>query len=579
VALLLLAAICAFSPRISLESRARRLRLKSRVATIEESRKGIGIEGERSRVNGVGVGAGGVGGENGGGSIESREGKGRKVHAEESSMSQWWDLLSVRQAVPIDQKGSPRKSVDVSNIKARSSVAGSSAKLRKAAAPKEHDPLYNPEWYRGVGKETIADRDISHMQTKVLSRDDASRYRSFKGHLLLDNPEARELMTSRPKHTSERLRVRWPPNSKIGRPIHLSLHQRQFMEDGLPGTFRLHGKLGQAQLAYPALGKGGVVVLGMFGYDPLAVKRLPKEDVSWKFGKCAVVSNSGEVLRSKMGAEIDAHDAVFRINYPPTEKFEEYVGSKTTIELVNHHHARELAMSESYVTRRFLDPSRCTPSPLGKPVPSYCTHAVECLKGECYIEPRSQGPQSAAPIRQDKDRSTLVMVESMDSSGWRYSFLDAFFTRFPPPLATAISPDFLMAADEMWRTISTNVSDSAVSCRQVMRRAEALQSQPVGYHHLKHVGVRSFASRIGAEEGCKPSTGWFAILLALQVCDEVDAYGFSSWKKRTAHQAGASRYHYFDNVEGVDNVHSFDLTHRVLRKLEEHYPLRLRGPQ
>jgi len=23
-----------------------------------------------------------------------------------------------------------------------------------------------------------------------------------------------------------------------------------------------------------------------------------------------------------MGAEIDAHDAVFRINYPPTEKFE-----------------------------------------------------------------------------------------------------------------------------------------------------------------------------------------------------------------------------------------------------------------
>jgi len=66
VALLLLAAICAFSPRISLESRARRLRLKSRVATIEESRKGIGIEGERSRVNGVGVGAGGVGGENGG---------------------------------------------------------------------------------------------------------------------------------------------------------------------------------------------------------------------------------------------------------------------------------------------------------------------------------------------------------------------------------------------------------------------------------------------------------------------------------------------------------------------------------
>ena len=64
------------------------------------------------------------------------------------------------------------------------------------------------------------------------------------------------------------------------------------------------------------------------------------EDVRWRHKTCAVVSNSGEVLRRKLGAEIDEHDAVFRINYPPTENFEEYVGSKTTVELVNHHHAR-----------------------------------------------------------------------------------------------------------------------------------------------------------------------------------------------------------------------------------------------
>jgi len=36
---------------------------------------------------------------------------------------------------------------------------------------------------------------------------------------------------------------------------------------------------------------------------------------------------------------------VFRINYPPIANFEEWVGSKTTIELVNHHHARELAQA------------------------------------------------------------------------------------------------------------------------------------------------------------------------------------------------------------------------------------------
>jgi|AntAceMinimDraft_12_1070368.scaffolds.fasta_scaffold88404_1 hypothetical protein len=37
-----------------------------------------------------------------------------------------------------------------------------------------------------------------------------------------------------------------------------------------------HGRSGQAQLAYLAVGKGGTTVLGKFGFDPLAVKRLPR---------------------------------------------------------------------------------------------------------------------------------------------------------------------------------------------------------------------------------------------------------------------------------------------------------------
>lgn len=218
-----------------------------------------------------------------------------------------------------------------------------------------------------------------------------------------------------------------------------------------------------------------------------------------------------------------------------------------------------------------MDPSDCE---LGR----YCTHVVVCIKGDCFLEPRKLAPptQSVVPSRPVAARSKLVMLESMDSSGWRYTFLDAILERFPPPMATALSPDFLIAADEMWRTISANVSNGAVECRQVTRRAEASQERDAS-GQVHHIGARSFSSRIGAEEGCKPSTGWFAILLALQVCDEVDAYGFSSWKRRTSREAGATKYHYFDRVEGVDNVHSFDLTLRVLKVLGEHYPLRLRG--
>ena len=48
---------------------------------------------------------------------------------------------------------------------------------------------------------------------------------------------------------------------------------------------------------------------------------------------CAVVGNSGVLLSSERGAEIDAHEAVLRINYAPTKGFEKYVGSRTTYDL------------------------------------------------------------------------------------------------------------------------------------------------------------------------------------------------------------------------------------------------------
>ena len=55
-----------------------------------------------------------------------------------------------------------------------------------------------------------------------------------------------------------------------------------------------------------------------------------------RFGTCAVVGNSGTLLLRELGNEIDAHDAVFRVNHAPVpsspegQKYVKHAGAKTT---------------------------------------------------------------------------------------------------------------------------------------------------------------------------------------------------------------------------------------------------------
>ncbi|AQK67893.1 Sialyltransferase-like protein 2 [Zea mays] len=60
------------------------------------------------------------------------------------------------------------------------------------------------------------------------------------------------------------------------------------------------------------------------------------------FGRCAVVGNSGDLLKTKFGDEIDSYDAVFRENGAPTQNYTEYVGRKSTFRLLNRGSAKAL---------------------------------------------------------------------------------------------------------------------------------------------------------------------------------------------------------------------------------------------
>lgn len=61
-----------------------------------------------------------------------------------------------------------------------------------------------------------------------------------------------------------------------------------------------------------------------------------------QFARCAVVGNSGDLLKTKFGNEIDGYDAVLRENGAPIKNYTEYVGTKSTFRLLNRGSAKAL---------------------------------------------------------------------------------------------------------------------------------------------------------------------------------------------------------------------------------------------
>nr|XP_025689407.1 sialyltransferase-like protein 2 isoform X3 [Arachis hypogaea] len=61
-----------------------------------------------------------------------------------------------------------------------------------------------------------------------------------------------------------------------------------------------------------------------------------------QFGRCAVIGNSGDLLKTKFGQEIDGYDVVIRENGAPIQNYTEYVGRKSTFRLLNRGSAKAL---------------------------------------------------------------------------------------------------------------------------------------------------------------------------------------------------------------------------------------------
>ncbi|KAK0591227.1 hypothetical protein LWI29_037272 [Acer saccharum] len=61
-----------------------------------------------------------------------------------------------------------------------------------------------------------------------------------------------------------------------------------------------------------------------------------------QFGRCAVIGNSGDLLKTRFGKEIDSYDVVIRENGAPIQNYTQYVGKKSTFRLLNRGSAKAL---------------------------------------------------------------------------------------------------------------------------------------------------------------------------------------------------------------------------------------------
>ncbi|XP_058472444.1 alpha-N-acetyl-neuraminyl-2,3-beta-galactosyl-1,3-N-acetyl-galactosaminide alpha-2,6-sialyltransferase [Solea solea] len=90
---------------------------------------------------------------------------------------------------------------------------------------------------------------------------------------------------------------------------------------------------------------------GLRGYTRITPHRT-EQFLDLHCNQCALVSSSGQMLRTGAGEEIDKFDCVIRMNNAPTRGFEKDVGNRTKVRVVSHTSVPLLVKNESYFFQR-----------------------------------------------------------------------------------------------------------------------------------------------------------------------------------------------------------------------------------
>eukprot|EP00899_Mesostigma_viride_P002608 jgi/Mesvir1/12348/Mv00531-RA.1 len=241
----------------------------------------------------------------------------------------------------------------------------------------------------------------------------------------------------------------------------------------------------------------------------------------YDWSDCALVGNSGSLLRSNYGTRIDGHRLVVRVNQAPTEGYEAHVGAKTTFRLINH-----------MWTQRYAQlPLDLASVPAAKRIP---------------LEPGVTLVASRLGADQQADLEALHRRLSRQTGPSAPSMLVLHRQAIPQ---------------------ARHLVDLYRWCR---KEAGKSGSGAVGMHGARPGVVGASDSNGGGvtfSGGNLPTSGMVALFALINACQKVTVYGFGE-----GGVAGAP-YQYYKGLSGRSegkSLHSFDAESELLDALVKH---------
>ncbi|XP_030833014.1 sia-alpha-2,3-Gal-beta-1,4-GlcNAc-R:alpha 2,8-sialyltransferase [Strongylocentrotus purpuratus] len=222
------------------------------------------------------------------------------------------------------------------------------------------------------------------------------------------------------------------------------------------------------------------------GISPELFKQLPKINPlshGKRYRSCAVVGNSGTMLHSGCGKEIDKHDYVFRCNIPPLVPFERDAGTKSNF----------TTMNPSILNKRY---------------------------------------------------QSLKVDEQIDQ-------FNDFMSQFNGVILS-VCHGFAIPISTIMRAMGNLKREQLkIVC------ANPMHVQSVAEFWLE----RNIRARL--------STGFYMVTTAIQLCDEVELYGFWPFSERFGENKTSVPYHYFDesSCKTSNRVHTMDKEFAILVQL------------